>query len=94
MLNEGGTVKTVGEAVVFDKCDSLTILLAADTNYINEREKEWRGEHPHKRITAQLAAAEKREFSSSLRVIRGFSPKKIFNSICMVDNSAGFDRHE
>ncbi|MEI6176671.1 MAG: glycoside hydrolase N-terminal domain-containing protein [Verrucomicrobiota bacterium] len=67
VINEGGTVKTVGDAVVFENCDSLTILLAADTNYINQRDKGWRTDHPHARICAQLAAAEPRGFDALLK---------------------------
>ena len=66
VLNEGGTVKAEGGAVIFDRCDSLTILLAADTNYLNQRDKGWRTGHPHERISAQLAAAEKRPFAELL----------------------------
>lgn len=66
VLHEGGTVKTVDNTVVFDKCDSLTLLLAADTNYLNQREKGWKGPHPHKRVSAQIAAAEKRPYSELL----------------------------
>ena len=66
VLHEGGTVKTVDNTVVFDKCDSLTLLLAADTNYLNQREKGWKGPHPNKRVSAQIAAAEKRPYSELL----------------------------
>lgn len=66
ILNEGGTVGMVDNAVVFDKCDALTILLAADTNYLNQRDKGWRGEHPHARVSAQIAAAAKRPYSELL----------------------------
>jgi len=62
VLNEGGTAKIDGNKVVFDKCDSVTILLAADTNYLNQRRQGWTGPHPHKRVTAQIAAAEKRSY--------------------------------
>ena len=47
VLHEGGNVKTVDRNVVFENCDTLTILLAAGTNYLNQRDKGWRGEHPH-----------------------------------------------
>ena len=67
VINEGGTVKAVGDAVVFENCDSLTILLAADTNYINQRDKGWRSDHPHARISAQLAAAGLRSFGALLK---------------------------
>lgn len=67
VINEGGTVKTDGDVIVFENCDSLTILLAADTNYLNQRDKGWRTEHPHARISAQLAAAEPRGFDELLK---------------------------
>jgi alpha-L-fucosidase 2 len=66
VLNQGGTVKVEGDRILFEKCDSLTLILAADTNYINERAKGWRGEHPHARITAQCEAASKRAYSELL----------------------------
>ncbi len=66
VLHEGGTVKTVDNTVVFDKCDSLTLLLAAETNYLNRRDKGWRTEHPHERVSAQIAAAEKRAYARLL----------------------------
>ena len=66
VLNEGGTAKVVDSAVVFDKCDALTILLAADTSYLNQREQGWNGPHPHERVTAQIAAAEGRSYAELL----------------------------
>jgi len=57
VLNEGGTVTTEGERIVFAECDSLILLLAADTDYINERDKGWRGEHPHARLAEQIRNA-------------------------------------
>jgi len=66
VLHEGGTVKTVDDGVVFEKCDSVTLLLAADTNYLNRRDKGWRGPHPHERVSAQIAAAAKRPYAELL----------------------------
>ena len=66
VLHEGGTVKTVDNTVLFENCDSVTLLLAADTNYLNQRDKGWRGAHPHERLGAQIAAAEKRPYSELL----------------------------
>jgi len=57
VLNSGGTVTVSENQVVFDKADSLTLLLAADTDYLNEYGRDWRGAHPHERLVAQLAAA-------------------------------------
>jgi alpha-L-fucosidase 2 len=58
--HEGGRIRADGNTVVFEACDSLTLLLAAETNYVADRSKGWRGEPPHQRVCAQLAAAEKR----------------------------------
>jgi len=66
ILNEGGTVRTVDDAVVFENCDAVTILLAADTNYLNQRDKGWRGEHPHERLCAQIEAASKCSYAELL----------------------------
>jgi len=62
VLNEGGELVASEGEIAFKDCDSLTILLAAGTDYLNQREKGWKGEHPHQRITAQLAAASDKSF--------------------------------
>lgn len=60
VINNGGTLKVANDRIVFDKCDTLTILLAADTSYLNQRSKGWKKDHLHKAVTATLnAAAEK-----------------------------------
>lgn len=66
VVNEGGTVRMEDNALVFDKCDSLTIYLAADTNYLNQRDKGWHGPHPHERVSKQLESASKRPFAELL----------------------------
>jgi len=66
VLHEGGTLEAADGAIRFTNCDSLTLMLAAGTDYLNQREKGWKGEHPHRRITAQLAAASRRPFDELL----------------------------
>ncbi len=66
VMHEGGTARTVGNTVVFENCDSVTVLLAADTNYLNRRDKLWRGENPHERVSAWIAAAGKRPYPELL----------------------------
>lgn len=66
VINHGGTIKTEGNTVVFENADAITIILAADTNYINEREKGWRTDHPHERVSGQLAAAVARDYDALL----------------------------
>ncbi len=66
VLHEGGTLKASEGVIRFTGCDRLTLLLAAGTNYLNQREKGWKGEHPHDRLTAQLAAASKKSLDELL----------------------------
>jgi alpha-L-fucosidase 2 len=66
VLHDGGSIKVTGDRISFADCDSLTILLGADTSYLNQRDKGWRGEHPHGRITATLDAAAKRSYDELL----------------------------
>ncbi len=66
VLNEGGTLEVGDGCIRFNGCDALTLLLAADTDYVNRREQGWRGEHPGERLTAQLAAAAAKPFAALL----------------------------
>ena len=66
VLNEGGVVEAVDGKIRFKDCDSLIILLDAGTDYLNQRDKGWKREHPHKRITQRLAAASKNSFDELL----------------------------
>jgi len=60
--NEGGSLKTDENRIVFKDCDSLLIMLDGGTDYLNQREKGWKQEHPHARITDRLAKASGRSF--------------------------------
>ena len=62
VLNDGGKLKVVGDKILFEKCDGLTIILAAGTDYINQRSNGWKGEHPHRQITTLLDKASKRSY--------------------------------
>jgi len=41
----------------FTKCDSVTLILGAGTNFKQDYTKEWLGEHPHATVTRQVDAA-------------------------------------
>ena len=66
VLNEGGSIMATDSRIAFENADSLTILLVADTNYLNDRTKGWKGEHPHKRLEQQLTAASKKSYKNLL----------------------------
>jgi alpha-L-fucosidase 2 len=57
VLNDGGTVEAKDGKVFFKNANALTILLAAGTDYSNQRSQKWRGPHPHDAITERLAKA-------------------------------------
>ncbi len=66
VLSMGGSLETSDSVVAFDGCDSVTVLLGAATSFLNEREKGWRGEDPHERISRQVEAAAGRSFDELL----------------------------
>ena len=41
----------------FRKCDSVTLVLSAGTNFEQDYSKEWIGEHPHARVTQNVDSA-------------------------------------
>jgi alpha-L-fucosidase 2 len=57
VLHEGGELAAADDGITFTGCNALTLLLAADTDYVNRRDRGWKGEHPHKRIAGQIEAA-------------------------------------
>jgi alpha-L-fucosidase 2 len=59
VLNHGGTVTadTNSAHLAFKDCDSLTLLVAAGTDYAMDFAKNYHGDDPHARVTAQLDAA-------------------------------------
>ena len=66
VLNDGGSMKTVDGRITFDGVNSLTILINGGTDYVNDRARGWRGEHPHARVAAQLQAAAGTSFKKLL----------------------------
>jgi alpha-L-fucosidase 2 len=66
VLNRGGRLENADGKILFQNCDSLTILLDAGTDYLNQRENGWKQEHPHRRISQRLAKASKRSVQDLL----------------------------
>jgi alpha-L-fucosidase 2 len=64
VLHEGGSLQTNGGALEFKDCDSLTILVAAGTDYAMDYAKNYRGEDPHSRLTAALEAASRQSYAA------------------------------
>ena len=66
VLNDGGTVEAKDGQIHFSKVNTLTILLNAGTDYVNQRNQKWRGKHPHDAITQQLSEASKTPYDQLL----------------------------
>lgn len=82
VLNEGGSLSAEGDRIVVTKADSLTLLLAAGTSFANDPFKNWRGEHPHQRVTRQLDAAAQRT-CVQLRAAHVADYQKLFNRVSL-----------
>ncbi len=57
---EGGEISATGDTLRFQGCDSLTIIVAAGTDYIMDYSKGYRGVHPHKAVLKRVSAASRR----------------------------------
>lgn len=66
VLHSGGELTTDDTGISFKNCDNLTIVLAADTNYLNQRNKGWKGDHPHERVSSKVAAAATKPYQELL----------------------------
>ncbi|MBN2130649.1 MAG: glycoside hydrolase N-terminal domain-containing protein [Sedimentisphaerales bacterium] len=66
VLHEGGSVTASNGKITFEQADSLTILLVADTDYLNRRAEGWKGEHPHQRLEQQLKSAAGKSYDDLL----------------------------
>ncbi len=57
VVNQGGFLSPGADRIAFNGCDSLLIVLAAGTDYLDDYGKGWRQAHPHERLTNQIEAA-------------------------------------
>ena len=67
VLPRGGSATvadTNSTRIEFKNCDSLTLLVAAGTDYAMDYARNYHGEDPHSRVTAQIDAAAKKSFAS------------------------------
>lgn len=67
LVADGGTVEINGATLQFKNCNSLTIFIAAGTDYAMDAGKNFRGEDPRARLDAQLKAAAKKSFATLKR---------------------------
>ena len=67
VINDGGTLAATPTGIAFQNVTSLTIMVGAGTDYLNQRDKGWRtGEAPHRKVSEQLDKAGKRPYAALL----------------------------
>jgi alpha-L-fucosidase 2 len=66
VMHEGGYVAVKGNVLTFEKCDSLTLYLAAGTDYVLDYDRKFKGESPQKRVLSQVTAASRKPYSKLL----------------------------
>ena len=64
LLPVGGTVSVQGDDIRVEHADSLTLILAAGTDFKQDRSSNWRGELPHEKICSRLDAAVAKGYDS------------------------------
>ncbi|RXM44525.1 glycoside hydrolase N-terminal domain-containing protein [Flavobacterium sp. YO64] len=60
--NKGGKIRFEGENLIFENCNSLTLILDARTNYKPDYKSNWRGEDPMPLIEKELSAAKSKGY--------------------------------
>ena len=53
-------------SLAFERCDSVTLILGAGTNFLQDHTKQWLGVHPHAAITKRVDAAAKQSVKALL----------------------------
>lgn len=87
VLNEGGSMAVSGDAITVQGADAVTLILATGTSFVNDPLQNWRGEHPHQRVTQQLEAAAKQSFEQ-LRQAHVADYQNLFNR-CRLELGGG-----
>ena len=82
VVNEGGSVKATDGKLAFDRCNALTLYLAAGTDYMPDYRRLWKGENPHDRVSGQVGALERRSFAS-VRTAHIRNYKSLFDRVSL-----------
>jgi len=64
VVPDGGLVETRGVSIALSGCSSVTLLVAAGTDYAMDYAAHYRGQLPHDRLSAQLDAASRQGYEA------------------------------
>jgi alpha-L-fucosidase 2 len=82
VLPDGGALITNGTALAFTNCNSLTLLIAAGTDYAMDYAAHYRGQDPHARVTTELNQAARKNYDVlKAEHVRDF--QSLFNRVAL-----------
>ena len=90
-LNDGGTVQAGDGRLEFKNCNSLTLLVAAGTDYALDYARHYRGEDPHAAIERRLAAAAAKKYDE-LKAAHIAEYQSCFNRVALDVGATPADR--
>ena len=90
-INDGGSIKADDGKIEFTKCNSVTLILAAGTDYVLDYAKKYRGENPHIAIERRLAAIGKKTFDA-LKAAHIADYQSLFNRVSLDVGATPADR--
>jgi alpha-L-fucosidase 2 len=64
LANNPWEIAAPSTSLAFDKCDGVTLILSAGTNFIQDHTKQWLGVHPHTAVTGRVDAAARQSVAS------------------------------
>jgi len=91
VLNDGGSVQAGEGQVYFSQCDSVTILLAAGTDYTFDHSSNYRGGDPKAAVEGRLAAASRKKYDV-LKAAHIKDFQSIFNRVALDVGATPADR--
>jgi alpha-L-fucosidase 2 len=81
-LNEGGSLTATNGTLTFTGCTSLTLILAAGTDYVMDYQKNYRGELPEARVNGLVRAAAAKSYAE-LKAAHEMDFHALFNRVAL-----------
>jgi len=90
-LHDGGTLQASEGALEFRGCNTVTLLLAAGTDYVMDYRRKYRGTDPHEAIEQRLTAASKKSYDD-LKAAHIADFQSLFNRVALDVGATRGDR--
>jgi alpha-L-fucosidase 2 len=81
-VNGGGSLQVNGSSLVFTNCDSLTLVIAAGTDYAMNHAKNYRGENPRARVSREVEKAAAKNYDD-LKAAHEKDFHSLFNRVAL-----------